>query len=61
MIDLGLWIPNTEKRNYKPRWVLAVNNGHVIYGTGDRLHRECKVKTFERWIGYAKAERQSQR
>jgi hypothetical protein len=32
------------------RWVLAVDNEHVIYSRGSDTHRECQVRTFLRWL-----------
>jgi len=47
------WIPRAV--GIKPRWILAVNDTHVIYGTGGEKHRECQIKTLLRWIREEKA------
>jgi hypothetical protein len=58
-IELGWYVPASKKRRFRPRWVLGMGNGSVIYGTGDRLHHECKVKTFLGWIRRTQATHKS--
>lgn len=51
-ISLGWYVPT--KKGYtgrqRSRWVLAVNDGRVLYGRGGMTHFECKCATFEKWI-----------
>lgn len=53
-IDLpidDIWAPNEAfQGKVKPRRVLAVGNGHVIYSDGSRKTKECKVTVFSNWI-----------
>jgi hypothetical protein len=39
--------------------VLAVNDNGILYSKGDRLHYECKVSTFLRWVARVNAQRVS--
>lgn len=61
-IDLGWWIPeeNEAPRRRLPRWVLASNDSGILYSKGDRLHYECKPKTFLQWVARVNAQRVSQ-
>lgn len=59
-IDLGWYVPQSTSRRWKPRWVLASSNDHVLYGTGGGTHKECRTKTFRRWLKATKAKRESE-
>lgn len=62
-VDLGWWIPEEVEaapRRRLPRWVLASNDDGILYSKGDRLHYECKVSTFLRWVSRVNAKRVSQ-
>jgi hypothetical protein len=54
----GWYVPT--KKGYsgrqRARWVLGVENGHVLYSKGGELHYECKVSTFEKWSKRVAAE-----
>jgi hypothetical protein len=45
-IVVGSWY---QSQQTAPRKVIACGFGHVIYGNGGDVHRECEAKTFIRW------------
>lgn len=54
-IETGWYVPTKSAK--RPRWVLAVSETHVLYGSGGGgTHRECKRTTFARWVARMKAE-----
>jgi len=49
----GWYVPSDGK----PRWVLAVMNGRVLYSRGGDRHYECLETTMRRWMRRVRAER----
>lgn len=51
-LELGWYVPSN--RGYagrqRARWVLALDNGRVLYSRGGEQHFECTAGTFLAWV-----------